>query len=77
MALKPYVPSTSIVNEQGHIIDKIDYPFVNDPEVIGVWKSVDYVREIEDFNPAKKNGKEDLFLNHLIFEEGGKMLVIY
>jgi len=70
---KAHIPSTSTINEQGHIVDKTDYPFVNDPKVIGGWKSVDFVREIKQFNPAEKNWKGDLYLNHLIFEEGGTM----
>ncbi len=57
--------------EQGRIEDKIDYPFVNDPQVIGAWKSVDYVKKEKDFKPGKKSWKGELFLNHLIFEEGG------
>jgi len=64
---------TSTINEQGRIVDKTDYPFVNDPKVIGGWKSVDFVREIDDFNPKKKGWKGDLYLNYLIFEEGGKI----
>jgi beta-lactamase regulating signal transducer with metallopeptidase domain len=68
-----HIPSTSIINEQGHIVDKIDYPFVTDPEVIGGWKSVDFVEEIDSFDPTKKSWQGDLFLNHLIFEEGGRI----
>ncbi len=70
---KADIPPTSTINEQGRIVDKVDYPFVNDPKVIGGWKSVDFVREIDQFNPTAKNWKGDLFLNHLIFEEGGNI----
>jgi len=59
---------------QKPIVDKIDYPFVNDPEVIGGWKSVDFVRDIDAFNPTKKSWQGDLFLNNLIFEEGGNIV---
>ena len=52
-----HIPPTSIINAEGRIEDKTDYPFVNDPEVIGGWKSVDFVGNIEDFKPAKKAGK--------------------
>jgi hypothetical protein len=68
-----HIPPTSTINEQGLLIDKVDYPFVNDPKVIGGWKSVDLVGDIEDFNPAKKISRDELSLNHLIFEEGGKI----
>jgi len=70
---KANIPPTSTINEQGRIVDKTDYPFVNDPKVIGAWKSVDFVREIHQFNPHKKSWGGDLFLNHLVFEEGGTM----
>jgi len=40
---KADIPATSHINEQGRIVDKTDYPFVNDPKVIGGWKSVDFV----------------------------------
>ncbi|MHC4310457.1 MAG: hypothetical protein ACYSSN_10960, partial [Planctomycetota bacterium] len=68
-----HIPPTSYINEQGLLIDKLDYPFVNDPEVIGGWKSVDFVRDIDHFNPANKISRDTLSLNHLIFEEGGKI----
>lgn len=68
-----HIPSTSYINEQGLLVDKLDYPFVNDPNVIGGWQSVDFVQYIDDFDPAKKISSETLSLNHLIFEEGGKI----
>jgi hypothetical protein len=68
-----YIPQTSYINEKGLLIDKVDYPFVNDPEVIGGWKSVDFVRYMNDFNPANIIPGKKHFLNHLIFEEGGKI----
>ena len=40
------LPSTSFINEEGHIIDKVDYPFEDDPEVIGCWESVGFVKNI-------------------------------
>jgi len=74
-SLKSYkkadIPPTSTINERGHIVDKIDYPFVNDPEVIGGWKSVDFIEDIDDFDPTKKTWQGGLFLNHLIFEPNG------
>ncbi len=60
-----------IVN--GRIVDNIDYPFRNDPNVIGLWKSVDFVTNISDFNPAKRSFKRDLFLKQLIFLPNGRM----
>ncbi|MBN1807014.1 MAG: M56 family metallopeptidase [Sedimentisphaerales bacterium] len=68
---KADIPSTTYINEKGRLVDKVDYPFVDDPKVTGGWKSVDFVREIKDFDPDKKNWGGKLWLNHLIFEEGG------
>jgi beta-lactamase regulating signal transducer with metallopeptidase domain len=70
---KADIPATTYINEKGRLVDKVDYPFVDDPKVVGGWKSVDFVREIKDFNPHKKNWGGTLWLNHLIFEEGGTM----
>jgi bla regulator protein BlaR1 len=69
---KADIPSTSYINEQGRIVDKIDYPFVNDPQLIGTWESVDFVRDIYQFSPTEKNWKGDLYLKELIFLPNGK-----
>ena len=56
----------------GHT-DNIDLPFVDDPQVVGEWKSVDFVADISDFNPDKRSwpgGKLDL--EGLAFLENGK-----
>jgi hypothetical protein len=70
---KAHIPPTSYINEQGRLVDKVDYPFVNDPKVVGGWKSVDFVREISQFDPHKKYWRGKIWLNHIIFEEGGTM----
>jgi RNA polymerase sigma factor (sigma-70 family) len=54
-------------------VDNIDLPFINDPDVIGDWKSVDFVREKSEFNPNRQNWKGQLFLEGLTFLENGKM----
>lgn len=61
------------VKEQQVIEDKIDYPFVNDEDVIGKWESVDFVKSMDDFNPEKKSWSEDLYLQKLIVLPHGKM----
>jgi len=54
-------------------VDKIDYPFVDDPNVIGTWKSVDFVKTPEQFRPGRKQWKGgELFLKELIFLPDGK-----
>ena len=69
---KADIPPASIVDENGHIVDKVDYPFVNDPNALGAWESVDFVENIEDFIPEKRNFKSDLFLKELFVLENGK-----
>lgn len=63
----------SHIDEKGHIIDKTDYPFENDSDVIGTWKSVDFVDSKDQFEPGKRQCKVELFLKELVFEPDGKM----
>jgi len=56
-------------------IDKTNYCFVNDPQVIGKWESVDFVEKIDDFIPGKKSMQDNLYLNALAFIKQGKVLV--
>ncbi len=70
---KAQIPSTSRIDTTGRIIDKTDYPFENDPDVLGIWRSVDFVNEIDVFQPGKKHWRGALFLKKLIFIRNGKM----
>jgi hypothetical protein len=47
-------------------------PFVNDPQVLGEWVSVDFVASPAEFNPDKPSWKDTLHLIGLSFREGGK-----
>lgn len=56
--------------------DDVDLPFENDEQMIGIWQSVDFVKNIEDFDPKKqtfKFGLEELFLTEMIFDTGGAL----
>lgn len=68
------LPEGSIIDANGYIVDKLDYPFVNDPQVLGIWQSVDYVREIEKFQPGKQQSALGLFLKELIFKNDGRLI---
>ena len=46
--------------------------FENDPQAIGYWISVDFVKNIEDFQPEQQQTAE-LFLKTLRFEDNGKL----
>lgn len=73
MGPKAELSPGSQIGKNGRIIDKIDYPFVDDPQVRGKWESVDFVKEMKDFDPAKPKWKGDLFLKDLIFLQNGRM----
>ncbi len=53
------------------VAEIIGEEFVNDPEAVGVWKSVDFVREIEHFTAGEKHWQGDLYLKELRFFDGG------
>jgi bla regulator protein BlaR1 len=55
--------------------DRIDYPFVNNPEMLGKWKSVDFVKEIDEFKPTKKQYAGPLFLGEINILENGNLTV--
>jgi hypothetical protein len=69
---KEDLPPTSTIDENGRIVDKIDYPFVNDPEVLGAWEAVDFVANVEDFEPGSEHFASELFLKELYFLADGK-----
>jgi len=54
------------------IEDKIDLPFVDHPEVIGTWRSVDFVEKEKEFEPNKKRFEDDLFFKGIKFSKKGK-----
>jgi hypothetical protein len=66
------LPATSTVDDRGRIVDRIDYPFVNDPNSLGYWQSVDFVSDPCDFTPGKKRFRGDLFLKELFVLPGGR-----
>lgn len=53
--------------------DNVDYPFINDPQMLGSWQSVDYVENIDDFRPGVKSILEDLYLTEIVISENGKV----
>ncbi len=66
------LPAGSIIDANGRIVDKIDYPFENDPCAIGGWRAVDIVKYVDKFTPGVKSWKGDLFLKELFIMEGGR-----
>ncbi|MBV7274810.1 peptidase M56 [Clostridiaceae bacterium UIB06] len=54
-------------------IDKVDYSFIDDSQVIGKWKSVDFVKNANDFRPGIQSWQTDLFVDNLNFSKGGNV----
>jgi len=67
-----HIPATSRIDEDGRIVDKTDYPFVNDPALTGTWETVDFVSEIDDFRPGVQSWQGRLPLKEVTFFEGGR-----
>lgn len=60
----------------GRLVDDINLPFVNDPGVLGEWRSVDFVAEPGEFVPGVKRFRDDLYLGGFKFLPSGKMAVL-
>jgi DNA-directed RNA polymerase subunit RPC12/RpoP len=61
----------SNTQSDGRIVDKIDYPFVTDPQIIGRWLSVDFVDTPEDFLPNQIKTQGELFFKELVAQPKG------
>jgi len=58
-------------------VDKIDYPFRDDPAVIGKWITVDLVQSPDRFIPGKKRFNKELYVTSMVFIKDGSMLWAY
>ena len=68
---------TTTTDADGRWVDTIEYPFRDDPGVIGTWKSVDFVRNMAAFKPGQKKFKDNLFLKEMTFLPHGAMVLPY
>ena len=49
-------------------IDKTDMPFVDDESVVGLWRAIDYIPDISEFNIENKySGQENIFVESIYF----------
>ena len=64
------------IEVDGRLTDNINLPFVNDPAVLGEWRSVDFVAEPGEFAPGAKRFRGDLYLGGFKFFAGGAMAVL-
>ena len=67
------VPVTLL--EANRVVDNVNLPFVNDPDILGKWTAVDFVESPEQFQPGNQLWSGDLYLRHMIFFEDGTMSV--
>jgi hypothetical protein len=67
-------PAIQSWTENGKTVDRIDYPFISDPEAIGSWRSVDFVKNIEDFEPGYKSWNGELYLKGMVINQDGTTL---
>lgn len=69
------ISSKSVVSDEGVAmkIDDIEYPFIDDPEILGNWEAFDFVSEISNFTPDSKSFEGELYLKELNFLEDGKV----
>ncbi len=70
----PVQPKTlpAVSRGQDRLEDNIDLAFKDDPQVVGRWKSVDFVKTMDMFEPNQRSWRGDLFLKELEFLPNGK-----
>lgn len=68
-----YEKIDSINHQESDFIheDNIDLPFVNDPALIGFWKTVDLIRDKNNFTVGKREWKGDLWLQQIAIAPNG------
>lgn len=54
------------------ITDNINKPFIDDPNVLGKWIAVDFIRNIDDYNPNVRSWDYELYFSEISFLENGK-----
>lgn len=69
------IDSKKYTREDLVISDNIDVPFENDPQALGLWKSVDYIDINTQYNPDKKNWGGELWLDSLSILPNGEVVV--
>lgn len=56
--------------------DNIDFPFVDDPTVIGTWNACGFCKTVEAFDPTEPQRKE-LFFKQITFGRDGEVISVY
>jgi hypothetical protein len=74
---KSYINPWTAEQVKNKIVDRTDYPFVDDPAVHGKWLSVGHVKTIEEFRPGEKQGRTRFPLAEMNFLDDGKVVVTF
>ena len=72
----PAAPTDIKINPADYISEARP-AFVDDPYVIGRWESVDFVSEIDDFEPGIKKWPSGLYLTGFIFHPQGRLTSVF
>ena len=67
--------SNLYTEEEIAIKDNIDVEYKSDSDVIGLWETVDFIRNKEDFNLENKEYNDELYLKELIFNVNNTVIV--
>ncbi len=70
---EPKKVQEKVLSTENRIVDKIDYPFINDEDFIGKWEVVDFVGNIENFTPGIKSWRGGDYLKSITVLPDGKM----
>lgn len=72
---QPVVEGSFVVDTyltpMGRYCDNIKYPFIDDPNVIGKWVSVDFVNDPQEFTPDQKRWRWNLWFKEMTFYKEG------
>jgi bla regulator protein BlaR1 len=55
----------------GKYVESTRYPFVDDPNVVGKWVTVDFVKEVNEFKPGQRQVRWDLWFKGITFSKEG------
>ncbi len=71
------IDSREYKKEEIRIRDNVNYPFINDDAVLGKWKVYDFGCDMDDYDPANRYWKGELFFKSVEFAADGKAAAVY
>lgn len=64
----------AVINSDFTVCDKLDYAFIDDPEIIGEWVSVSFVNDINEFINDVVLPPDEMLLKKIRFYNNGKLV---